>query len=220
VAPISGRLGLRLVDAGNIVRANDTTGIVVITQLQPISVVFTLPQQRLPDVARKMRAGEKIEVRALRADGSALDNGTVEFVDNQVDATTGTIKLKAVFPNDALELWPGSFVNVRLRIDTVRDTLLIPSSAVQYGPDGPFAFAVGEDMAVQIRPIRPTQSDGDTTAVTGSLRPGERVVLGGQDRLRAGSTVSIAGDAEPGAGRPANRSPGAVPAGGTRRPPS
>lgn len=221
VAPISGRLGLRLVDAGNIVRANDTTGIVVITQLQPISVVFSLPQQRMPDIARKMRAGEKLEIRALRGDGSGLETGVVEFVDNQVDATTGTIKLKAVFPNELFELWPGSFVNVRLRIDTVRDGLLIPSSAVQFGPEGTFAFVVGEGMVVQMRPIKPVQSDGDVTAVTGRISVGEKVVLGGQDRLRAGSAVTVSGDGAPGAGAPAGRPPGAGGAGGAgRRPPS
>lgn len=221
VAPISGRLGLRLVDAGNIVRANDTTGIVVITQLQPISVVFSLPQQRMPDIARKMRAGEKLEIRALRGDGSELETGVVEFVDNQVDATTGTIKLKAVFPNESFELWPGSFVNVRLRIDTVRDGLLIPSSAVQFGPEGTFAFVVGEGMVVQMRPIKPVQSDGDVTAVTGRISVGEKVVLGGQDRLRAGSAVTVSGDGAPGAGAPAGRPPGAGGAGGAgRRPPS
>ncbi len=221
VAPISGRLGLRLVDAGNIVRANDTTGIVVITQLQPISVVFSLPQQRMPDIARKMRAGEKLEIRALRGDGSGLETGVVEFVDNQVDATTGTIKLKAVFPNESFELWPGSFVNVRLRIDTVRDGLLIPSSAVQFGPEGTFAFVVGEGMVVQMRPIKPVQSDGDVTAVTGRISVGEKVVLGGQDRLRAGSAVTVSGDGAPGAGAPAGRPPGAGGAGGAgRRPPS
>jgi multidrug efflux system membrane fusion protein len=207
VAPISGRLGFRQVDAGNIVRANDTNGIVVITQLQPVSVVFTLPQQRLPDIAGKMRAGEKLEVRAMRADGTALDTGTVEFVDNQVDPTTGTIKLKAVFPNDALELWPGSFVNIRLRLGTVRDTILIPSSAVQYGPDGPFAFVVGADMTAQIRPIKPVQTEGDVTAIASGLREGERVVLGGQDRLRAGTAVTVAGEGGPGAAPGASRRP-------------
>ncbi|MBI1243868.1 MAG: efflux RND transporter periplasmic adaptor subunit [Alphaproteobacteria bacterium] len=221
VAPISGRLGFRLVDAGNIVRANDTNGIVVITQLQPISVVFTLPQQRLPDVTRRMQAGDQLEVRALRSDGTVLDTGRVEFVDNQVDATTGTIKLKAVFPNAALELWPGSFVNVRLRIDTVRDALLIPSSAVQYGPEGSFAFVVGDDMTAQIRPIKVLQSDGDLTAVNGKLAAGDRVVLGGQDRLRAGSPVTLSGDGEAGPARTGTgRPPGAGPVGGGRRPPS
>jgi multidrug efflux system membrane fusion protein len=221
-APISGRLGLRLVDPGNIVRANDTTGIVVITQLQPISVVFTLPQQRLAEVAGKMRAGEKLEVRAMRADATALDTGTVEFVDNQVDPTTGTIKLKAVFPNEALELWPGSFVNVRLRLGTVRDAILIPSSAVQYGPEGPFAFVIGADSAAEVRPIKPAQAEGDVTAITGGLAAGERVVLGGQDRLRAGTAVTVSGDGEPGAARPAGAARpgggGAPGAGGNRRP--
>ncbi len=216
LAPISGRLGLRQVDAGNIVRANDTVGIVVITQLQPLNVLFTLPQQRLSEISGKMRAGEKLEVRAMRADATALDTGTVEFVDNQVDPTTGTIKLKAVFPNAALELWPGSFVNVRLRLGTVRDAILIPSSAVQYGPDGPFAFVVGADSNAEVRPIKPVQAEGDVTAVAGGLAAGERVVLGGQDRLRNGTAVTVSGDGQPGAVRPAG---GGVP-GGNRRPPA
>lgn len=215
LAPISGRLGLRQVDAGNIVRANDTTGIVVITQLQPVSVVFTLPQQRLPEIAGKMRGGEKLEVRAMRADGTTLDTGTVEFVDNQVDPTTGTIKLKAVFPNQAMELWPGSFVNVRLRMGAVRDSMLVPSSAVQYGPDGPFAFVVGADMTAEVRPVKPVHTEGEVTAVASGLREGERVVLGGQDRLRAGMAVTVAGEGEPGA-RPGR--PGGGGGGGGRRP--
>jgi multidrug efflux system membrane fusion protein len=227
-APISGRLGFRQVDAGNIVRANDAAGIVTITQLQPISVIFTLPQQRLPDIVAKMRLNEPLDVRALRADGTALDTGTVEYVDNQIDPTTGTIKLKAVFPNAALELWPGGFVNVRLRIGTVRDAVLVPSAAIQYGPDGPFAFVVNADSVADVRPVKALQSEGDTTAVGEGLKPGDRVVLGGQDRLRNGGPVSIAGDAEPGAGRPAGGRPagaqgggpaGAGPGGG-RRPPS
>ena len=207
VAPISGRLGLRVVDAGNIVRANDPAGIVVITQLQPISVVFALPQQRLPEINAKLRAGESLEVRALRADGTALDTGRVEFVDNQIDPATGTVKLKAVFPNEAQELWPGGFANVRLRLGTVSDAVLVPSAAVQYGPDGPFAFVVGPAMTAEMRPIRPLQSEGDTTAIGAGLAAGERVVLGGQDRLRNGGPVAIAGESEPGPRRPSGGRP-------------
>lgn len=207
LAPISGRLGLRVVDAGNIVRANDAAGIVVITQLQPISVVFTLPQQRLPEINAKLRAGERLEVRALRADGTALDTGRVEFVDNQIDPATGTIKLKAVFPNEAQELWPGGFANVRLRLGTVSNAVLVPSSAVQYGPDGPFAFVVSAGMTAEMRPIRPLQSEGETTAIGSGLAAGERVVLGGQDRLRNGGPVAIAGESEPGPRRPGGARP-------------
>ena len=197
-APISGRLGLRLVDAGNIVRANDPAGIVTITQLQPISIVFTLPQQRLAEINAKMRAGERLEVRALRADGTALDTGRVEYVDNQIDPATGTVRLKAVFPNEALELWPGGFANVRLRLDTIRNAILIPAAAVQYGPEGPFAFVVGAGMVAEMRAIRPLQSEGEVAAIAGGLAAGERVILGGQDRLRNGAPVSVAGEGEPG----------------------
>jgi len=197
-APISGRLGLRAVDAGNMVRANDPTGIVTITQLQPIAIVFALPQQRLAEINAKMRAGERLEARALRADGTALDTGRVEFVDNQIDSATGTLKLKAVFPNEALELWPGGFANVRLRLGTIRNALLIPAAAVQYGPDGPFAFVVGAGLVAEMRAIRPLQLEGEIAAVAGSLAAGERVILGGQDRLRNGATVSLAGESEPG----------------------
>jgi membrane fusion protein, multidrug efflux system len=197
-APISGRLGLRLVDAGNIVRANDPAGIVTITQLRPISIVFTLPQQRLAEINARLRAGDRLDVRALRADGTDLDTGRVEFVDNQIDPATGTVKLKAVFPNEALELWPGGFANIRLALGAIQNAILIPAAAVQYGPDGPFAFVVGPGMTAEMRPIRVRQIEGETAAVASGLAAGDRVVLGGQDRLRNGAPITVVGDGEPG----------------------
>jgi multidrug efflux system membrane fusion protein len=197
-APISGRLGLRLVDAGNIVRANDPAGIVTITQLRPISIVFTLPQQRLAEIDKRLRAGEPLEVRALRADGTALDTGRVEFVDNQIDPATGTVKLKAVFPNQALDLWPGGFANVRLALGAIQNAILIPAAAVQYGPDGPFAFVVGPGMTAEMRAIRVQQIEGETAAIASGLAAGDRVVLGGQDRLRNGAAISLVGEGEAG----------------------
>ncbi len=213
-APISGRLGLRLVDAGNIVRANDPAGIVTITQLRPISIVFTLPQQRLAEIDKRLRAGEPLEVRALRADGTALDTGRVEFVDNQIDPATGTVKLKAVFPNEALDLWPGGFANVRLALGAIRNAILIPAAAVQYGPDGPFAFVVGPGMTAEMRAIRVQQIEGETAAIASGLAAGDRVVLGGQDRLRNGAAISLVGDGEAGPRR------GPPPPAAAPRPPS
>jgi multidrug efflux system membrane fusion protein len=193
-APIAGRLGLRQVDAGNVVRAGDASGLVTITQLRPIAVTFTLPQQALPAVNARLAAGEPLGVEAGVPGVTAPERGTVELVDNQIDATTGTIRLKSVFPNPTLALWPGGFVNVRLRLDTIRDAVLVPGTAIQFGPDGVFAYVVGQDLRAQPRPLRIGRTDGERTVVLSGLEPGERVVVTGQDRLRAGSRVTIAGD--------------------------
>jgi multidrug efflux system membrane fusion protein len=191
VAPIAGRTGIRLIDEGNLVKASDTTGIVVITQLQPISVFFSLPQQALPELNRGLAEGV-LPVAALGADGKAvLDRGKVVVIDNQVDPTTGTVKIKGEFPNSRLQLWPGQFVNIQLLIDTLRQVVVVPTAAVQRGPTGPFVYVVKDDSTVGMRPVTLTKQD-DREAVIGSgVRAGDRVVTTGFARLTDGSRVVV-----------------------------
>jgi membrane fusion protein, multidrug efflux system len=190
-APIDGRTGIRQVDQGNIVRASDPNGLVVITQLRPISVLFTLPQQQLADVSRALAKGTP-KVDAFGADNrTVIDRGTLQVVDNQVDQTTGTIKLKAEFPNKDLQLWPGQFVNVRLLVDTLQQVVVAPTAAVQRGPTGIFVFAVQADNTVAVRPVTVTQQNETEAVIATGLRPGERVVTTGFARLTAGSTVTV-----------------------------
>ena len=198
VAPIAGRTGIRLVDEGNLVRAADTTGIVILTQLQPISVFFSLPQQNLPDLTKGMTEGP-LPVDALTAAGnSTLDRGKVLVIDNQVDQTTGTVKLKAEFPNAKLQLWPGQFVNVRVLIDTLRQVVVVPTAAVQRGPNGTFVYVVRDDSSVTVRPVRLTQQNDVQTVVANGLQAGEQVVTTGFARLTEGTTVAVSSAAEAG----------------------
>ncbi len=188
-APLDGVTGIRLVDQGNIVHASDSTGLVVITQLQPISAVFTLPQADLPQVA-EARAKGALTVTALDADGTTeLGQGTLTLVDNQIDQTTGSVKLKASFPNDKRTLWPGQFINVRLRIGEVHDGLTVASRVIQRGPKGFFAFVVKPDNTVEMRPVETGQEDRGQVLVTKGLNAGERVVVDGQLRLQPGAAV-------------------------------
>ena len=190
-APLDGRTGIRQVDQGNIVRASDPNGIVVITQLRPISVLFTLPQQQLADVTRAMAKGTPT-VEAFGADNkTVIDKGTLQVVDNQVDQTTGTIKLKAEFPNKDLQLWPGQFVNVRLLVDTLQQVVVAPTAAVQRGPTGIFVFVVQPDRTVAVRPVTVSQQSETQAVVTSGLQSGERVVTTGFARLTAGSDVVV-----------------------------
>jgi multidrug efflux system membrane fusion protein len=191
VAPISGRTGIRLIDEGNLVKASDTTGIVVITQLQPISVFFSLPQQALPELNRGLAEGV-LPVAALGADGkTVLDRGKVVVIDNQVDQTTGTVKIKGEFPNANLQLWPGQFVNIQLRIDTLQQVVVVPTAAVQRGPVGTFVYVVKDDSTVGMRPVTITKQD-DREAVLGSgVRAGDRVVTTGFARLTDGTRVTV-----------------------------
>lgn len=208
VAPIDGRVGLRQVDAGNIVRAGDLNPITVITQLKPISVVFTLPQQSLPAVAAAMQAGQP-DVVALRADGSVpgssdapggtaargsvLERGKLAVLDNQIDPTTGTIKLKATFPNQGLVLWPGGFVNVRLLVQTLTGVTTIPTAAVQRGPLGTFVFVAADGGTVQRRDLKVGYEDDQISVVLDGVKPGEKVVTDGAQRLSNGAKIAIAG---------------------------
>jgi multidrug efflux system membrane fusion protein len=191
VAPIDGRTGIRQVDEGNIVHASDSTGIVVLTQLKPISVLFNLPQQDLNAVNNAF-AKAPLSVDAQRSDNDAVvDSGTLRVVDNQVDASTGTVKLKAEFPNANLQLWPGQFVNIRLLIDTLKQVVVIPTGAVQRGPNGTFVYVVKDDNTVAMRPITVAKQDETQTVVASGLEPPERVVTTGFARLTDGGKVTV-----------------------------
>ena len=193
-APIAGRTGIRQVDEGNIVHASDSTGIVVIAQIKPISIVFNLPQQNLRRVNDAFAKGP-LEVDAQRSDNNAImDKGRLTVIDNQVAASTGTVKLKAEFPNAHLQLWPGQFANVRLLIDTLKQVVVIPTGAVQRGPTGTFVYVVKPDNTASIQPIVVQKQDELQTVVKSGLAPPERVVTTGFARLTEGSKVSIGSD--------------------------
>jgi multidrug efflux system membrane fusion protein len=197
-APIDGRTGIRLVDEGNIVRASDANGIVVLTQLQPISVFFNLPQQELSRVNRAFASGT-VEVQVLRSDTDAvLDHGKLTVVDNQVDQTTGTVRLKGEFPNARLQLWPGQFVNVRLLIETLKNVVVVPTSAVQRGPRGTFVYVVKDDGTASMRPVTIGHQDEVQAVVTRGVEAPERVVTTGFARLTEGTRVAVS-SSEPGA---------------------
>jgi multidrug efflux system membrane fusion protein len=191
VAPIAGRTGIRLVDQGNLVRAADTTGIVVITQLQPISILFTLPQQQLGEVNRAF-AGGALQVDAFGPDNkTVIEQGELKVVDNQVDPSTGTIKLKAEFPNREMQLWPGAFINVRLLINTLKQVVVAPTAAVQRGPNGTFVYVVQPDNKVAVRPVTVSQQDEAQAVIAKGVEPSERVVTTGFARLTAGAEVAV-----------------------------
>lgn len=191
VAPFAGRTGIRLVDPGNIVHATDTTGIVVVTQIQPISVLFTLPEDAISQVTQAIAAG-KVAVTALsRDDHTELDSGTLALVDNQIDMATGTVKLKATFENTRNALWPGQFVNMRILLQQRHDAVTVPTPAVQRGPDGMFAYVVKADMTVEPRPIETAEETDGLTVITGGLAAGDRVVTTNQYRLQPGATVRV-----------------------------
>jgi membrane fusion protein, multidrug efflux system len=191
VAPLAGRTGLRLIDAGNIVHAADTTGIVVITQVRPIAIIFLLPQQRLAEVNRVF-AQRVLSVEALGDDNrTVIDRGTLTVIDNQVDQTTGTVKLKAEFPNADLQIWPGQFVNVRLLVDTLQQVIVVPTAAVQRGPNGTFAYVAGDDGAATVRPVTVAQQDDVQAVIASGIDDGERVLTTGFARLVDGTKVTI-----------------------------
>lgn len=191
-APFTGRLGLRLVDKGNIVQAADVDGLVVLTQIQPITVVFTLPETDLPAIMKRLRANERPPIEAYERSGSTrLAQGRLVAVDNQIDTTTGTIRLKAQFDNEDQALFPNQFVNIRMTVDTLRAVTIIPGSAVQRGTPGAFAYVVKEDEIVTVRPLKLGPAEGAKVAVLEGLEPGERVVVDGTDKLREGAKVEI-----------------------------
>ncbi|RZA15279.1 MAG: MdtA/MuxA family multidrug efflux RND transporter periplasmic adaptor subunit, partial [Proteobacteria bacterium] len=194
-APIAGRLGLRQLDIGNLVAANDTNALVVITQVQPITVAFTLPESQLTPVLARYRSGAKLAVEAWdRGDTRKQATGVLGSLDNQIDTTTGTLKFKARFENQDEALFPNQFVNVRLLSDTLKGVVLVPSAAVQYGVDGTFVYAMDGNDKVKIRQLKVGATDGSNTVVEQGLAQGDRVVLEGTDRLRDGSRVEVVDD--------------------------
>ena len=191
-APITGRIGLRLVDPGNVVRANDpNNGLALITQLQPISVVFNIPEDDLPQVLKKMRAGQQLTVEAYdRNLKNKLATGTLLTIDNQIDPNTGTIKCKAVFPNEDNSLFPNQFVNARLLVDTKKDASIVPAAAVQRSPQGTFVYVVKDDSTVEMRNVVVGPNEGDEAAIEKGLAPDEVVVIEGVDKLQRGMKVA------------------------------
>ena len=190
VSPIDGRTGIRMVDEGNLVRAGDA-GLVMITEVRPITVLFTLPQQQLAQVNKAMLS-KALSVDALDADNATLlDRGTLQVIDNQVDTSTGTIRMKAEFPNASLQLWPGQFVNVRILINTLEQVVVVPTPAVQRGPNGPFVYAVQAEDKVALRPVSVTMQNEKEAVIATGVNPGDRVVTTGFARLKDGARVNI-----------------------------
>ncbi len=199
-APVNGRTGLRLVDVGNIVHAADTTGLVVINQIDPIAVIFTLPEEHVPKINEAIRAAatSPLQVQALaRENGAALGTGHLLLLNNQIDTTTGTVQLKALFPNRSLALWPGQYVNARLVLGTRHDATTVPASAVQRGQNGLFAYVVKPDNTAAVQPIRVVETQDGKAIIAEGLTPGTRVVVSGQYKLKPGVKVVEAEQATP-----------------------
>ena len=210
-APIDGRTGLRLVDQGNLLRASDQTGLVTIAQVQPIAVIFNLPQQQLRALNQAMARGE-VPIEAREADNlTVIDRGLVEVIDNQVDQTTGTVRIKARFPNPQLALWPGQFVNVRLRVDTLKDAITVPTASIQRGPLGPFVYVVDAQSFATQRPVTLARQTETVTAIATGVAAGEQVVTSGFNRLTDKTLVRID---EP---KPAGEAPAPRPQGERKR---
>jgi multidrug efflux system membrane fusion protein len=199
-APVSGRVGLRQVDAGNYVTPGDTNGVVVITQLQPISVIFTTSEDNLPAILKGMRANQKMSVTAYdRSNTTSLEAGYLETIDNQIDTTTGTVKLRATFQNNEGLLFPNQFVNTRLLVNVVKDAVIVPTSAVLNGSMGAFVYVAKPDNTVTVRQVKVGPVDGERTSIASGLQVGERVVIDGSDRLKEGAKITIPADRPRGA---------------------
>jgi multidrug efflux system membrane fusion protein len=191
-SPIAGRVGLRLVDPGNIVHATDTGGLVIITQLQPITVIFTIPEDSIPTVLEQLRQGVRLPVEAYdREQRRKLADGALLTIDNQVDPTTGTVRLRAQFPNTDNRLFPSQFVNARLRLETRRGATVVPTAAVQSSPKGPFVYVVRPDRTVAVRQVGVGVTDGDDVSIERGLAVGEQVVVEGAERLRDGAAIAL-----------------------------
>ncbi|AXI03147.1 MdtA/MuxA family multidrug efflux RND transporter periplasmic adaptor subunit [Aquirhabdus parva] len=191
-APVSGRLGLRQVDVGNIVHASDANGVVVINQFQPINVTYSIPEDNVQSVLKQVHNGKTLSVDALdRAQKNKLDSGVLKSLDNGIDATTGTLKLKAEFANTSENLYPNQFVNVRMLVETQHDVTLLPSAAIQRGAKGTFVFVVNGDSTVEARPVTLGSVDGDNTGVISGVKAGEQVVFDGADKLKDGGKVKV-----------------------------
>ena len=191
-SPLSGRVGLRQVDPGNMVQTNDTNGLAVITQLQPITVVFSVPQDNLPTLLKRLHMGEPLPVYAYSQDGKVLlASGKFLAVDNQIDTTTGTIKIKAMLENKDNGLFANQFVNVQMKVGTLNDATVMPTAAIQRGSIGTFVYVVTQEKSISVRPVQLGPTEGDNVAVTSGLSPGELVVMVGGDKLREGSKVEL-----------------------------
>jgi multidrug efflux system membrane fusion protein len=191
-SPVTGRVGLRQVDAGNFIQTSSTTGIVVVTEVQPISVIFTLPEDNLPAVLKQVHAGKTLQVTALdRAGTSEIETGELGTIDNQIDTTTGTVKLRAMFANKAYDLFPNQFVNIKLKVDTVQGTAIVPDSAIQRGAPGTFVYLTKSDGTVAAQPVTLGPDDGTKVAVLKGLEPGQVVVVDGADRLKDGAKITV-----------------------------
>ncbi len=195
ISPIDGRVGLRLVDQGNIVHANDQAGLAIIAQLRPISVIFTLPESNLREINKRIATSAKnytFPVVAMdRENNQALDQGELGAVDNQIDEATGTIKLKALFQNQQFDLWPGQFVNVRLLVDTRRQGLSLPSNAVNQGPNGDFVYVIRPDLTAEVRAVKVGNGEGGLTLIEKGVTEGEKVVIDGQYLLKPNAHIRI-----------------------------
>jgi multidrug efflux system membrane fusion protein len=192
-SPIDGVTGVRLVDPGNMVQANEANGLVIVAQLDPIAVLFTLPQDDLPTVSEEMAKGT-LSVAALSRDGQTeLARGQVELIDNQINASTSTIRLKASFPNPKRTLWPNQFVKARLLLTTRRGVLTVPAVAVQRGPKGSFVYAVGADQKAMMKPVEVQAMEGEVALISRGIEEGEKVVIDGQSQLRPGALTSVKG---------------------------
>jgi multidrug efflux system membrane fusion protein len=204
LSPLDGRVGLRLVDQGNYVTPGDASGLVVITQIQPISVLFTVPEDNLQAIASRLREGATLPATAYDRGGiNKIADGTLQTFDSQIDPTTGTIKLRALFPNDSKLLFPNQFVNVRLLVDTHKDVVTMSTAGVQRGVPGTFAYLVNADNTVSVRPVKLGVTDGDRVEVLSGLQPGDRVVIDGADKLREGAKIVLRSEADAGGAKPA-----------------
>jgi multidrug efflux system membrane fusion protein len=207
VAPFSGRVGLRLVDQGNYVTPGDSSGLAILTEVRPISVIFTLPEDNIPAVLKQVRSGTKIRIDAYNRDSTVkLATGTLATIDNTVDPTTGTFKLRAVFPNDDDSLFPDQFVNISMLLDVQHGDTVVPTSSIERGQQGPFVYIVGADNKVAAKSVTLGAVDGERQAVLSGVSPGDKVVVDGADRLKDGLQVAPSFPT-PGTGRPANSGP-------------
>jgi len=213
-APLSGRIGLRLVDAGNMVHASDTNGLAVITQLQPVSILFTIPADSLPRVQEKTRGSRHLKAEAFDRDQkNQLGTGELLTIDNQIDQSTGTVRLKAVFPNQDSRLFPNQFVNVRLLLDTLQGAVIVPTAALQRSQQSTYVYLVKPDQTTTMRPVEVQLTDGDQAVIARGLSAGDVVVIDGVDKLQEGSKVSVR---QPDQKRPAAKSPSALPNGSAK----
>jgi membrane fusion protein, multidrug efflux system len=217
-APIDGRAGIRQMDVGNMIRANDSNGLVTLTQLKPISVVFTLPEQNLNEIQANRSTNQMTVLAMDRDNKTELARGVLAVIDNQIDPATATVRLKATFENKDLRLWPGQFVNARLLIKIRHNAAVVPASVIQRGPEGTYAFVIKDDQTVELRPVKVGQMEQDLALIEDGLKPGEQVVVDGQYKLQRGSKVKVgsAADSRPGGGGPTGGKPGGGGAEGTR----